>query len=487
MGTYSWDASYWGRSSKQSVTRLRARIVEMRRTSTLLGLTLLLTLPPLVVSASVVGCGTTDDAPPAIDATTTSTPNDARIEPEAAVPQCTAVDIPVGQGKPFCDLPGVDAPEVQVPADFCVREFTTAPIHEARVLRFAPNGDLFVSAPSMPTVGGALGGPGAIMVLPDDDHDGRADAQLTYAGPFPSEGRPCAGLESDPKNLACVHGLSFADGYLYFTRSDEVRRVPYVAGDRVAPAAAGELVANLGGARIPDVRWTHTLERTKGGSLYVSRGRMDATVCNDEEMSRGVVFALHVEEKGRLPLVPEVVADGFRNPMYLRCSPSSCGDCYASELSGDNWDGVGGHEKLSLLTKGESWGYPCCIAHGIPHPDIGTRDCSKIGRELAAIPLHDTNFGLDFDRGGFPEPYRHGLFVALHGVFTSFGGTAVVWLPAHPVSLRPFGEAKSFVKGFAPTGRATDVAFAPDGRLFIADDTAGKIYWVAPRTLRAPR
>ena len=37
------------------------------------------------------------------------------------------------------------------------------------------------------------------------------------------------------------------------------------------------------------------------------------------------------------------------------------------------------------------------------------------------------------------------------------------------------------------TGRATDAAFAPDGRLFIADDTAGKIYWLAPRTLASPR
>ncbi len=418
-----------------------------------------------------------------------STATDAGAD--AGPPECTIADLPPGTGTKFCDLPGSDATELQVPPEFCVREFTTTPVREARVLRFAPNGDLFVAAPSTPTVGGATDGPGAIVVLPDDDHDGRADAVLTYAGPFASDGRTCADLETEAANIACVHGLLFSDGYLYFTRSNEVRRVPYAAGDRAAPSAPSELVAKLGGTTIPDVRWTHTLERAKDGSIYVSRGRGDSSECSAEEMTRGAVFALHVETKPALPLVPELVADGFRNPMYLRCSPSSCGDCYASELSGDNWDGIGGREKLALLEKkGESWGYPCCVGLDEPVPGSGagsTGGCGSVGRELVAIPLHDTNFGLDFDRGGFPAPYRHGVFVALHGVFTSFGGTGVIWLETDPRTLRPTGKPQMFVKGFVPDGRATDVAFAPDGRLFIADDTTGKIYWVAPRTLAAPK
>lgn len=156
-----------------------------------------------------------------------------------------------------------------------MREFTTVPVREARVLRFAPNGDLFVAAPSMLTPGGAVDGPGAIVVLPDDDNDGRADAVVTYARPSPNLGNACATNEVDPKNMACVHGLAFAAGYLYFTCSNEVRRFPYVAGQRSAPAAS-ERVATLGGAGIPDVRWTHTLEAHRSGSLYVSRGRRAA-------------------------------------------------------------------------------------------------------------------------------------------------------------------------------------------------------------------
>ena len=428
----------------------------------------------------------TQDAPSVLDVYV----EDVIIPPVDAgpVPHCSPVDIEAGTGTKFCDLPGTDAPGLQVPAGFCIREFTTTPVTETRVLRFAPNGDLFVAAPSMNTPGGASDGAGGILVLPDDDGDGRADSILTYAGPSPRMASvSCATLEGDVTNLACVHGLAFANGYLYFTRSDEVRRVPYTAGDRVISGTPSELVAKLGGAALPDARWTHTLELTKSGALYVSRGRYDSSGCSAEQMIRGSVFALHIEGAATLPLTPELVSSGFRNPMYLRCSPASCGECYASELSGDDWDGVGGREKIALLEKDSNWGYPCCVGPGMNAPGGAGVSCANVGRETTPIPLHDTPFGFDFDRGAFPAPYTHGLFSALHGVRTSFGGSGVVWIKADPVSLRPTGAASAFVTGFGnPVGRATDAVFAPDGRLFIGDDTSGKIYWVAPRTLAKP-
>lgn len=449
-------------------------------------------LPIAGALSGVAACGTSSDEPAAIDAgrDAVAPPNDAGPAPDAgdASPpiRCSPVDVPPGQGKKFCELPGQDATALTVPPEFCVREFAT--VKEARVLRFAPSGDLFVAAPSMNTVGGAEGGPGAIVVLPDDDRDGRADAVLTFAGPSPNDGRACAAREVDPADTSCVHGLLFAGGYLYFTRGDDVRRFAWAPGARAA-AGASELVAKLGGAAIADARWTHTLEQTKSGEILVSRGRADSDACSVEQMTRGAVLSLGAVGAA-LPVAPQVVADGFRNPMYLRCAPNSCGDCYASELSGDNWDGVGGREKLALLGKrGESWGYPCCVGRDVAAPTTGAHDCTNVGRELVAIPLHDTNFGLDFERGVFPDPYKHALFVALHGVFTSFGGTGVVWLATDPASLRPTAPPKMFMSGFAAAGngRATDVAFAPDGRLFVADDTGGKIYWIAPRTLAAPR
>ena len=458
---------------------------------------LLAPLAVFVACTSSPAASPTSPAPPDLPSVfdtrlDTSTPPP---DPDAAPPPtCTAVDLPAGTGTKFCDLPLPQATGLSVPPEFCIREFTTTPVTEARVIRFAPNGDLFLAAPSMSTPGGATNGPGAILVLPDDNGDGRADSVLTFAGGSARANGSCASVETDPDNLSCVHGLVFSGGYLYFTRSDEVRRVPYTAGMRSAAPGSSELVAVLGGAAISDIRWTHTLDQTKDGSLWVSRGRFDTSTCSTTEMETGAVFSLPIQAGGKLPLTPQLVANGFRNPMYVRCSPASCGECYTNELSGDGWDSIGGSEKLALLEKkGESWGYPCCVGRNVPATTTGsTPDCANVGRELVAIPLHDTPFGFDFERGTFPGEYRHGVFAALHGVVSSFGGSGVVWMKTDPTSLRPTGLTTMFVHGFGrpvggPAGRATDVAFAPDGRLFIADDTSGKIYWVAPKTLAAPK
>ncbi len=435
-----------------------------------------------------VGCSTSH--PPA----ETPSPSEAGppgeggfVPPDAgpAIPgtSCTPRDAAIATGPKFCDLPGAEAP-LTVPDGFCAREFTTAPITEPRVLRFAPNGDLFVAAPAESTPGGASGGPGAILVLPDDNHDGKADDVLRFAGAPIKSAADCQAAETDPSSLACVHGLLFSDGYLYYTRSDEVRRFPHTPGQRTAPLPAGELVATLGGAGSPQVRWTHTLDRGKNGRIFVSRGRFEAGGCVASEMEKGAIFGLDIA--ATMPLTPVVVADGFRNPMFLRCQPG-CGDCYANELSGDSWVGLGGREKLGLIEQNGHWGYPCCVARDIPAPMATMDQCHNVGVEQAAITLHDTPFGLDFDNGSFPAPYSFGVFMALHGEVGSWKGTGLSWLTTDPTTHKPTGTLRPFATGWGHgaklEGRATDVAFAPDGRLFVGDDTSGRIFWIAPRSL----
>ncbi|HEY8076818.1 MAG TPA: hypothetical protein VIF62_21980 [Labilithrix sp.] len=452
---------------------------------------------PLVAALSASACSDDTSLSPA-----NADGGDARVPPgtpppatidapddSPPPPTCHATDLTNGTGAKWCDLPGATS-DLTVPPDFCVHEFTTQPILEARTIRFAPNGDLFVGVPSKATVGGAFGGRGSILVLSDDNHDGLMDALTDFlGGPYPTGASDtCAGVEAaDPLNVACVHGVAIVGNYLYFTRSDELRRVSYTDGQR-AVSGTSELVAQLGGTPIPDVRWTHTIDVRKDGSLLVTRGRFDSDSCSDEQMTRGAVMAIHVEQAGAtLPLTPETVATGFRNPMYVRCAPTDCRECFVDELSGDNWDGVGGREKVALISgNGENYGYPCCVGRNATGPNGGGTDCSGVGHELVSIQLHDTPFGLDFERGLFPAPYTHGMFVALHGVVSSYTGTGVVWIATDPQSLRPTAAPAAFADGFGKPSnrRATDVAFAPDGRLFVVDDNTGKIYWIAPKTLQ---
>lgn len=370
----------------------------------------------------------------------------------------------------FCDLPAADVYRAGYPYGFCVRRFGAAAA--ARVMAFAPNGDLFVSSPATRTPGGAPPGAGQVLVLPDDDRDGSADAPAAFLSGVPD-----------------VHGLLFDGAWLYYTTGAAVFRTPYAPGQRRAQGP-GERVAELAGLAGAQ-RWTHTLARAADGTIYVSVGQYGAYTCSAAREARdGAVYRL---VPGELRPVP--VSAGHRNPLYLRCDPRGV-TCYAAELSDDTWDprsGTLGREKLIVIRDEEDYGYPCCAGNSASAPPgrgVGF-DCGRVARELRAWPLHDTPFGMDFERGRWPDPYRGGFFVALHGEFVTWRNTKVVWSPVDPASGAPTGEWRDFLTGWGTSaqgiqGRVTDVVFRDDGRLFVADDQGGAIYWMAPETLTVP-
>ncbi len=390
-------------------------------------------------------------------------------------------------GVTFCDhTPPTSGIPISVPSGFCIRSYLPANtvLPEPRVIRVAPNGDVFVTTPSAFTPGGASGGDGAIHVLPDDDHDGIADQVLTYIGPTPG-GADCFSADADPTYLSCVHGLAFHEGYLYFSRSNDVRRFPYSLGDRKAPSNMSELVASLG---IPSgasagFRWTHSIDFAPNGEMLVARGVYEAGGCDASTLGNGNIQGFLL---GSLPATGTVIADGFRDPLYLRCNGMQC---FTNELTGDGWDGLGGHEKLIQLAPNEHFGYPCCVDKNQPVPGANASLCTNLSNEVLLIQLHDTPFGLDFEPGGFPAPYTNGIFIAKHGAVGSETNSDVVYVAVSngvPMGMeQPFTSGFGFV-GNTNNGRATDLTFAPDGRMFLIDDTNGAVYWIAPTTLQMP-
>src|SRR5215470_11411364 len=127
----------------------------------------------------------------------------------------------------------VDRPEgamPKVPAGFTV-ELYADDIPGARMMEFAPNGDLFVSQPSQ----------NAIMILRDTNKDGKPDERFTYAqGPPPAPrggggggaqagpppgGPPAGGRGAAPSTTAELvqpFGLAFHEGYLYVGNTNSV-------------------------------------------------------------------------------------------------------------------------------------------------------------------------------------------------------------------------------------------------------------------------
>ncbi|MCC6648554.1 MAG: hypothetical protein IT374_23675 [Polyangiaceae bacterium] len=401
----------------------------------------------------------------------------------------------IGVPGTFCGLTtAAPAPAlIAVPEGFCVRQYSatleTTPF-VPRVIRIADDGDVFITAPAKATAGGAQGGKGAILVFPDDDHDGRADSQFVFAGGEPFDGSDCFAHDADPTDLACIHGLALHGGHVYFTRWNDVRRFTRAPGERKAKGAS-ELVANLGmpmtAAEQAGYRYTHTIDVTKSGQMFATRGRFDTFSCKLDELTKGAVLGFSVA--GPLPAATTVVADGFRNPMYVRCDAHDA--CYANELTGDSWQSIGGREKLVRVnnpTPGH-YGYPCCVGPNVVAYAGG--DCSKVDAELLSFPLGDTPFGLDFAPSTWPAPFAGAIFVAKHGTNGAWENADVVAVPTDPASGAPKGPETPFTRGFGRgegtiNGRPADVAFHPDGRLFLIDDTSGLILWIAPMDLKTP-
>jgi glucose/arabinose dehydrogenase len=385
-------------------------------------------------------------------------------------------------GPTWCDLPvppDAEEPGVIFPPGspgFCLRRY--ASVRHPRVIAFAPNGDLFVSSPGTTGPGGTGPGASSIFVIPDTNRDGRADGTLTYTMSSPA----VAGLDQ----LSTVHGLLFRDGSLYFTTQNGVWRVPFASGDR--RLAAGVVPQRI--AMLDSERWTHTLASGPDGTMYVSMGVYGSTMCPMANAHRGAILAIGPGHS----MGGDIVARGFRNPMYIRCQTWGC---YAAELTDDGWRAPG-QEKIVQFSNNQDYGYPCCYDRNLPSPVNTGTSCSNVIAGLAGYPVGYTPFGHDFEPGNWPAPYNGALFVGLHGEVGSWTHAGITWAPTNPTTHAPITgpEAVFFLRGgpwgrvgprgIPDGGRVADVAFAPDGRMFFTDDQQGIIYWLAPRTLRVP-
>jgi glucose/arabinose dehydrogenase len=368
-------------------------------------------------------------------------------------------------GTHFCDY-GTDVPGVTVPAEFCVRKF--ADVQTPRVLLFAPNGDLFVSSPKSVTPGGAPPGAGAIFLFRETQ-----PAATPQRFPFAQSTR-----------FKSIHGLLIANGSFYYTLDDGVYRDPYAAGataiDDSAPATVASFATTVTYRRFP-----HSLAIATDGTLYVTRGQFDNPHCPPEDDRIGSVLRIG---EGH-PLPGDIVANGFRNPLTMRCM--SWGACYAIELSGDGWEAVGGTEKLVELHDGDNFGYPCCVKRGVPNPELPSKpDCSTVASPDGTFPLHDTPFGFDWERDfGWPAPYKGAFFVGKHGDYADWAHAGLQWAPTDAATHLPASATTDFMTGVGKNrtiSRVADIRFAPDGRLFFTDDQGGAIYWIAPRALNVP-
>ena len=420
------------------------------------------------------GSAATPSTSPPLRADALPAPGEARPNPSRAV-----------------ERPNGVMPEV--PEGFTVTAY--ADLQAPRMMVYAPNGDLFVSSPSA----------NSITVLRDADRDGEIETRSVFAQGEPPAGRggggggrgappavlggaapacaePPSFVERGPGELQSPFGLAFHDDYLYVGNTGSIVRYPYVAGDLEARGLPEKLMnLPVGGHSTRNIVFNRD-----GTKMYVavgSRSNNDA----GEDCQRAAILEFNPDGSGY-----RVYASGIRNPVGLALQPGT--DILWTAMN--ERDNLGDDLVPDFATSVQEDGF-----YGWPYSYLGNHyDPRYEGAfpELVSqaivpdvlIPSHAAALGIAFYTGdAFPERYRNGGFVALHGSWnrSTASGFKVIFFPM--VGGRP-GPIEDFLTGFLASdgtggsaierwGRPVGVAVAPDGALLVSDDAGNRIWRVS--------
>ncbi len=370
---------------------------------------------------------------------------------------------------------------------FSARLFASG-LDGARLMRVAPNGDVFLSQGDAGRVSVLRAAPGAVS----------ATEVSTFA----------EGLEQP-------FGIAFypADHpkWVYVANTNSVVRFPYVEGDLKARGPAQTVVAQLTGEE--GGHWTRDIGFSPDGRrMYVSVGSASNVA---EEMARksvpdakafdaahgqGAAWGPETDRADVLAFDPEgrgrrVYASGIRNCVALTLAPST--DqlwCAVNER-----DGLGDNLVPDYVTRvkpGGFYGWPWWYMGGHEDPRLKGQRPDLAGQvQTPDVPLqpHSAALGLAFypkGQGGpaaFPAEYRGDAFVALHGSWNRALRTGYKVVRLKLQDGVPTGDYEDFLTGFVLDarrvwGRPVGVTVTHDGALLVSEDGNGTIWRVAPTT-----
>ena len=384
---------------------------------------------------------------------------------------------------------------------------------EPRLIRTAPNGDLFV----------ADSGAGKVMILRGIGPDGKA-----------------AHIEDFATGLDHPFGIAFYPAanprYVYIGNATTIQRFAYHSGDLHATGKPETIVPDIPGyAQLTGGgHWTRDVI-FRDGKMLVSVGsgsNVDDADTHPGEFHRADVLAYTPEGK-----FLEVYAHGIRNCVGEAVNPVTD----ALWCSTNERDDLGNHLVPDYVTSvpensffGWPWYYmgghldprrqdPCANGTG-PNPQLAKpltdaeastckrQDISKQVRtpdvlvqpHMASLEMlfyptagaleargrHPDTPGMPTTQGYhipasiFPEAYRGDAFAAEHGSWNrkNRAGYEVISIPMH--AGHATGEYDDFLTGFVTPdgqvwGRPVGVAVGNDGSLYVTDDGSRSVWRVA--------
>jgi len=347
------------------------------------------------------------------------------------------------------------------PAGFKV-DLYAAGLENPRLLRTAPNGDVFL----------AESDPGRIRVFRGITTDGKAEESSIFA-----------------TGLKRPYGLAFYPPgpdpqWLYVGNTNEVVRFAYRKGDLKA-SGAPEHVADLPSG---SGHWTRALEFSQDGKkLFVADGsgsNIDDPDTHPSEKDRADILVCNPEN-----CTLQVYAYGIRN---------AGGGIAVSPRTGELWcsvnerDGLGDNlvpDYITHVQEGGFYGWPWWYMGG--HQDPRHKGKHPELKDKAIVPdvllqPHNASLEFAFYQGDqFPDEYKGDIFASEHGSWNKSVrvGYEVIRVPLHQTA-EASGEYEDFLTGFVLPdgnvwGRPVGLAVAADGSLLVSDDGSNSIWRVS--------
>jgi glucose/arabinose dehydrogenase len=375
--------------------------------------------------------------------------------------------------------PRPDGALPRAPEGFAVETFASG-LNGPRVLRFAPNGDLFVAESAAGRIRAFRLADGKIA--PAQDAIFAEGLERPYGVAFYPPG-------PDPK-------------YVYVGTVSRILRFPYRKGELTASGPAETVAALPGG---DNGHWTRDLAFSADGkTLFIAVGSKSNVADGYARPTREEVAALETKNGVGASFGPEferaaVLAfdpDGASRRVYAN-GLRNCSGLRLRARDGELWCVVNERDMLgddlppdyaTRVEKGGFYGWPWFYIganedprHAGARPDLADR----VKTPDVLLQPHSAPLGLAFyDADQFPADYRGDAFVALHGSWNRAKRTGYKVVRLKFRDGRPTGDYQDFLTGFVLDdarvwGRPVDVAVAPDGSLLVSEDANGTIYRVS--------